>query len=86
MPNGDGAELIAEIRRRADIPPVIVITGDDNAAQILTEFDNIQLLYKPANADDILGALDLALCRDRIGHAGGDGRYKTCHGRLLSAP
>jgi len=61
MANGTGTELIAEMRRYADTPPVIVITADDDATRLLTRFDNIQVLHKPAPADEILNALDHAL-------------------------
>lgn len=61
MPNGEGTELIAEIRRNGDALPIIVITSDDGALRLLTQFANIQVLFKPANADEILDALEHAL-------------------------
>ncbi|SMH43254.1 response regulator [Azospirillum agricola] len=57
MPNCGGVELIAEARRRADTPPIIVVTGDSDAEHRLTGFDNVQILHKPANAACVLGAL-----------------------------
>lgn len=61
MPGGNGAELVAEIRRRDSLPPVIVLTADDQAARSLVRLGNVQVLRKPAGIGEILAALGRVL-------------------------
>lgn len=62
MPRCGGAELIAEIRRRdGHALPVIVLTADDQAAQEVASWDNVQVLRKPAGIVEIMAAIGRAL-------------------------
>ncbi|SMH43428.1 response regulator [Azospirillum agricola] len=61
LPKGNGMDLIAEIRRNGDFPPIIVITSDDGAVHELIRVNNIQILHKPAAVTDLLDALDTVL-------------------------
>lgn len=68
MPQCDGADLIAEIRRRdGSRLPIIVLTGDSEAGHRLAGLDNLQILRKPAGIAEITAAMNRALPRHKTG-------------------
>jgi DNA-binding response OmpR family regulator len=62
MPGGCGAALIGEIRRiDGERLPIILLTGDHQAADRLDGTGNVQILHKPAAVEQILAAMEQAL-------------------------
>lgn len=63
MPDGNGAELVTEMRRNGSAPPAVVLTADTDAARALVRLGNVQILRKPAGIGEILAAMERALRR-----------------------
>jgi FixJ family two-component response regulator len=63
MPGMDGIELQRRIRRERPRLPVIFISAhyEDDVRQQALDGGAIEFLYKPFDADDLLGAIDHAL-------------------------
>lgn len=63
LPDGNGMELIAEVKKRNAATPVVVLTGQastETAAEI-TQKGAFQLLLKPSSLDEITNCLTAAL-------------------------
>lgn len=60
MPVMGGVEFLHQIRRRGDETPVIVISGDDEAARLAREMGVVAVLVKPFEIDDLRAATEAA--------------------------
>lgn len=62
LPDMDGGEVLAAVRRRNPAMPALMISGLPNPIpQTIAGLDRIQILHKPFSVDELTEAVDAAL-------------------------
>ncbi len=79
MPEMSGLELLGELRARGADIPVIAITGrgDTSLRARVKEAGALDLLLKPVNDDELLGAIGRALRQGALTHKSRVGSIRT---------
>ncbi len=68
LPDGNGLELLSDIKRKSATTPVIVLTGHGSVenAVLATQKGAFNFLVKPISLDDVVSSLNSALATDSI--------------------